>query len=86
MNDTELEKFARIETTDTLWKINLIQVIDYLKQVLNSHFEVAFSQLRKLLFPGLEKNSLNNYYNLPAHGQLVITKAVTPLDLRYSRK
>jgi len=42
MADVELEKLARVETTDTLWEINLMQVINYLKQVLDLHFEVAF--------------------------------------------
>ena len=40
--DTKLEKLARVESTDVLWEINLMQVIDYLKQVLNLHFDVAF--------------------------------------------
>jgi len=40
--DAKLEKLARVELTDILWEINLMQVIDYLKQVLNLHFDVAF--------------------------------------------
>ena len=40
--DAELEKVARVETTDMLWEINLMQVINYLQQVLNLHFDVAF--------------------------------------------
>jgi len=40
--DVQLQKIARVETTDTLWEINLLQVINYLKQVLNLQFDIAF--------------------------------------------
>ena len=54
--DVGLEKVARVKTIDTFWEISLIPVINYLKQVLNLHFDVAFFPAQESALTWLREN------------------------------